>query len=126
MLITRDQARLLGKIAFMGLWQGRFAESENIFTALHMASPERIGPVLGLGMVLAHKGDYPAAIKFFEEKALPLDANDDHVKAWYALALYRNGQADKATPYLESVLATGTADDAKALAQGILDEMKTP
>ena len=58
MPITPETSRLLGKIAFLGLWEGRFVESESIFTALRAAFPERIGPALGLGILHAHKGEY--------------------------------------------------------------------
>jgi tetratricopeptide (TPR) repeat protein len=123
MLIEHEDARLLGKIAFMGLWQGRFTESASIFEALHGAQPDRIGPVLGLGMVHAHKGEYARAAEIFEKQSLAMDPRDDHALAWLGLALYRDGKSGEAQKRLEAVLRNGTAEDAKALARGILDEM---
>jgi hypothetical protein len=123
MLIAQQDARLLGKIAFMGLWQGRFAESEAIFAALGAAQPHRIGPALGLGMVHAHKGEYAKAAELLETKALAIDPKDDHARAWLGLALYRDGKKDQAKKRLDAVLADGEAKDAKELARAILDEM---
>ena len=123
MPIANEDARLLGKIAFMGLWQGRFNESESIFAALRAAQPKRIGPVLGLGMVHAHKGEYAKAAEVLEKQALAMDPKDDHARAWLGLVLYRDGKNAQARPYLEAVLADGSAEDAKELARGILGEM---
>ncbi len=123
MLIAREEARLLGKIAFMGLWQGRFAESESIFAALHAAEPTHIGPLLGLGMMHAHKGDYAKATEILEKQALGIDPKDDHARAWLGLVLYRDGKNEAAKKHLDAVLADGLAEDAKELARGILDEM---
>ena len=123
MLIAREDARLLGKIAFMGLWQGRFAESESIFEALRAANPDRIGPLLGLGMLQAHKGEYAKAANIFETQALALEPKDDHARAWLGLVLYRDGKAEEAKKHLNAVLTEGNAEDAKALAKGILNEM---
>ena len=124
MLISREEARLLGKIAFLGLWQGRFAESASIFTALRDAEPDRIGPVLGLGMVHAHKGEYTKAIEVFEKKALALDPDDEHAKAWLGLALFRDGQKERAGEILRPLAETAKAADAKTLAANILEEMQ--
>ena len=123
MLIPRDDARLLGKIAFMGLWQGRYGESEAIFDALRAAQPDRIGPVLGLSMLHAHKGEYAKAAEMLESKALAMDPKDDHARAWLGLVLYRDGKADQAKKYLDAVLVDGKAEDAKELARGILKEL---
>lgn len=123
MLITREDARLLGKIGFMGLWQGRFAESESIFSALKDADPKRIGPLLGLGMAAAHRGEYARAIDIFQNQALVLDPDDEHAKAWLGLALFRDGNAQKAREILEPVAQNGKAEDAKALAKGVLEEL---
>ena len=123
MLISREDARLLGKIGFMGLWQGRFAESEEIFTALKDAEPGRIGPVLGLGMSFAHRGEYAKAIDIFEKDALALDPEDEHAKAWLGLALFRSGQEARAREILEPLAKGARADDAKSLAKGLLEEM---
>lgn len=124
MLISREDARLLGKVAFLGLWQGRFAESESIFTALRDAEPDRIGPMLGLGMVHAHKGEYAKAIEIFENQALALDPDDEHAKAWLGLALYRDGQTERAAGILQTVAQTAKAEDARELAAGILEELR--
>ena len=123
MLIPPEVARLLGKIAFMGLWQGRFAESEAIFDALGAAQPDRIGPVLGLSMLHAHKGEYAKAAEMLESKALVMDPKDDHARAWLGLVLYRDGKTEQSKKYLNAVLADGQAEDAKNLARGILEEM---
>ncbi|MDR2892615.1 MAG: tetratricopeptide repeat protein [Deltaproteobacteria bacterium] len=124
MLISQDDARLLGKVAFMGLWQGRFVESETIFTALKDAAPERIGPLLGLGMVRAHKGEYAAAIKILEEQALALAPEDEHAKAWLGLALFRDGQTKRAKEILEPLAGVAAGADVKTLAAGLLEEMR--
>ena len=123
MFIAHDDARLLGKIAFMGLWQGRFVESESIFAALRAAQPDRIGPALGLGMVHAHKGAYAKAAEILETQALAMDPKDDHARAWLGLVLYRDGKNEQARRYLDAVLADASAEDAKKLARSILDEM---
>lgn len=123
MLITREEARLLGKISFMGLWQGRFEESESIFSALQSAEPDRIGPVLGLGMAAVHRGDYAKAITIFENDALSVDPEDEHAKAWLGLALFRAGQAARAKTLLEPLAQGAAAEDVKTLAKGVLEEM---
>ena len=123
MLISREDARLLGKVAFLGLWQGRFAESESIFTSLKLAEPDRIGPLLGLGMTYAHRGDYAKAIDVFEKEALALDPEDEHAKAWLGLALFRVEQTERARNILEPLVKDGKVEDAKALAKTILEEL---
>ena len=123
MLINREDARLLGKIGFMGLWQGRFAESESIFAALKDAEPDRIGPLLGLGMAAAHRGDFARAADIFEKEALAVDPNDEHAKAWLGLALFRKGESGKAREILEPLAGSAKAEDAKALAKSLLEEI---
>lgn len=123
MLISREDARLLGKIGFLGLWQGRFVESESIFTALKDAEPGRIGPVLGLGMAAVHRGDYARAATIFERDALAVDPEDEHAKAWLGLALFRSGDAARARGILEPLAEGAKAADAKTLAGELLREM---
>lgn len=126
MLLERETARLLGKIAFLGLWQGRFKESEAIFRALEQMDMSRIGPLLGQGMALAHQGRYDEAATMLRSRALALDPEDDHARAWYGLVLHKGGHDDQARPELERVAASGKAEDAVALAKGILEEMDGP
>ncbi|MDL2290704.1 tetratricopeptide repeat protein [Desulfovibrio sp. OttesenSCG-928-F20] len=123
MSISREQAALLGKVAFMGLWQGRFAESDAIFTALHESTPDRIGPVLGLAMSQAHQGHYAKAIDILQNKALPMHPDDPHAKAWLGLALFKAGQVEKAGAILNELIAKESPDDVHNLAQSILQEM---
>ncbi len=124
MFIDRVNARLLGKIGFMGLWQGKFAESEEIFTALKANDPTRIGPVLGLGLAALHRGENEKAIEILEKEALAIDADDEHAKVWLALAYTRAGQTDKAKALLEPLNNDASlAEDAKIMAQNILEEI---
>lgn len=124
MFIKREQAALLGKVAFLGLWQGRFPESDFIFTALHEVEPQRIGPLLGLAMSQVHQGNYSAAIDILRNKALTVDPMDPHARAWLGLALFRDGQRDKALEVLNELLAAeGVAEDARTLAQNLVEEI---
>ncbi|MDR2161737.1 MAG: tetratricopeptide repeat protein [Desulfovibrio sp.] len=123
MLITREESRFLGKVAFLGLWQGRFLESESIFNALRAANPENIGPVLGLGMLHIHKGDYGKAAEILEKEALRLNPEDAHAQAWLGLALFRAGRKAEAAARLKKVLEDGNGEDSKALAKSLLDEI---
>jgi cytochrome c-type biogenesis protein CcmH/NrfG len=124
MLISRDEAGLLGKIAFLGLWQGRFVESQAIFNAVREAHPDRIGPVLGLGMLHIHKGEFARAAAILEKEALALDPDDAHALAWLGLALFRAGRKEDAVSPLKRVLASGSGEeDAKKLAASLLQEM---
>ncbi len=120
MEFSREDARLLGKVAFLGMWQGRFLESAAIFEALHALEPHRIGPLLGLGMLCIHKGDFQEAVRFFENKVLPLDPQDEYVRAWLGLALMRSGQTEKAKEWLQPLAEQGKEADAKALARELL------
>lgn len=123
MLLERETARLLGKIAFLGLWQGRFRESEAIFKALEQMDVNRIGPLLGQGMALAHQGKYDEAAVLLRDRALAMDPEDDHARVWYGLVLHKSGRDDLARPELERVAARGKAEDAVALARGVLEEI---
>ncbi len=123
MRLEAETARLLGKIAFMGLWQGRFKESEAIFKALEMADSDRIGPLLGQGMALAHQGKYEEAAAMLRDRALALDPEDEHARVWYGLVLHKSGQDDKARPELEKIAAHGRAEDAVSLARNLLAEI---
>jgi Putative Zn-dependent protease, contains TPR repeats len=120
MLLDRDTARLLGKIAFLGLWQGRFKESDAIFKALEANDPSRIGPLLGQGMVLAHQGKHGEASAFFKERALALDPEDEHARVWYALSLLKGGKEADATPLLKELAATAKGNDVAELARQLL------
>jgi Flp pilus assembly protein TadD len=123
MLITQEESRLLGKVAFLGLWQGRFVESESIFNALRAANPDRIGPVLGLGMLHIHKGEYKRAVEILEKEALPLNPNDAHARVWLGLALFRAERRDEAAAWLKKALADDIEADAETLAKSLLAEM---
>lgn len=122
-MLNRETARLLGKIGMMGLWQGRFVESETIFNALAEAEPGRIGPVLGQGMACMHKGDFSEAVRIFQEKALSIDPKDEDAQAWLGAALYRNGQTGEARTVLEALLENGPDGPAKEVARGVLELM---
>jgi tetratricopeptide (TPR) repeat protein len=126
MPITPETSRLLGKIAFLGLWEGRFAESESIFSALRGASPERIGPALGLGILHAHKGEYEKAIEILEQQALALDPADEHARVWLGLALLRAGQKQRAEEFLRPLGEKGLIPDVRELANGLLKEGNAP
>lgn len=123
MPISREQAALLGKVAFLGLWQGRFAESDFIFTALHEADPTRIGPLLGLAMSQAHQGNYAQAVDILQNKAMSVDPQDPHAGAWLGLALYRDGKTEEARKTLAALLEREVPEDVRSLANGILEEM---
>ena len=123
MPIQPETSRLLGKIAFLGLWEGRFVESESIFTALRGASPERIGPALGLGILHAHKGEYGKAVEILEKQALALDPADEHARVWLGLALLRDGQKQRAEDLLRPLRETGAIPDVRELADGLLKEI---
>jgi Flp pilus assembly protein TadD len=124
-VLKREEARLLGKIAFLGLWQGRFVESEAIFNAIRMAEPKRIGPLLGLGMLRIHQGDYKRAVDILEKEALAMDPDDAHALAWLGLALFRAGRKDEAELRLRKVLAGGASASSEVgeLASSLLKEM---
>jgi uncharacterized protein HemY len=124
MSIRPETARLLGKIAFLGLWEGRFAESEAIFTALRGASPERIGPPLGLGILHVHKGEYGKAVDMLEKHALALDGDDEHARVWLGLALLRDGQKDRAGEFLRPLAEKSAIPDVRELAEGLLKEIE--
>jgi Flp pilus assembly protein TadD len=124
-MLKRDEARLLGKIAFLGMWQGRFVESEAIFNAIRMAEPERIGPLLGLGMLRIHQGDYQKAVDILEKEALAMDPDDAHALAWLGLALFCAGRKEEAELRLRKVLAGNASEssEARELACSLLKEM---
>lgn len=123
MLLARDMARLLGNIAFLGMWKGHFTESEAIFTALQADSPLRVGAPLGLALSRIHQGKFTEAIRLLQEKVLPLDPQDAHTRCWLGLALFMGGQLRQAREVLEAVAAEQGSPDAAALSASVLADM---
>lgn len=123
MLLQRDVARLLGSIAFQGMWEGRFAEGESIFRALRSDAPDRVGAPLGLALALIHQGKADQATVLLEQEVLPLDPSDPHTQCWLGLALYMKGEHSRAAALLTTVVQGEHAPDAIALATSLLDDM---
>lgn len=123
MLLQRDTAKLLGSIAFLAMWEGRFAESEAIFHALREDAPDRVGPPMGLALSLMHQGRFGAAVTRLEADVLPLSPQDPHARCWYGLALYMDKQYTRSRDVLKQVADEKTVPDAADLARSLLLEM---
>lgn len=127
MLLEQPMARLLGSIAFLGLWEGCFARSEAIFQAIRAARPEHCGASLGLALAFIHQGRHAEAVRLLEKEVLPLAPDDPHAQCWLGLALHLDGKAGRARSVLRSVLDADPSgrpgNTAAALADSILADM---
>ncbi len=121
MQVTQETASLLGKIAMHGLWSGYIRLSEEIFQNLIPLRKESCGPVLGLAMCYAHRGDHEKGIEILEKMAFPTFKDDPHLLAWYGFMLTMNKNSTRGRAVLEKLMqADSTPEDARKMAQEIL------
>ncbi len=125
MHINDGTAKLLGKIALSGLWSGNIRLSEEIFKNLIPLREGQIGPILGLAMCHAHRGNYAKGIEVLEKQGAKFLQTDPHSKAWYGLMLCMNKNSARGRAVLEKLLAdAGTPEDVYGLAEETLANIK--
>lgn len=114
---------LLGKVGFLASRMGLFDEATGIFGALAATAPDKIGPVLGEAAVLLGKGDLDGAITVLNERALPLDGDDPHARAYLGLAYFMKKETDKARETLAPLAESDQETPPAALARDLMSEM---
>ncbi len=124
MYISQETASLLGKIALDGLWSGYIRLSEEIFQNLIPLRPHSCGPILGLAMCYAHRGDYQKGVDILENMAFPAFEEDPHLLAWYGFMLTMNKNNARGRAVLEKLMQKDTTpEDAKNMAHEILTNL---
>ncbi len=124
MQVTQEIASLLGKIAMDGLWAGNIRLSEKVFNNLAPLREGNCGPILGLAMCAAHKGDYAKGIEIIEKQALPTYENDPHIQVWYGLMLCMNKNSARGQALLQALLKNeNTPEDVRNMAEATLQNI---
>ncbi|MFI3271126.1 MAG: hypothetical protein R3Y11_03340 [Pseudomonadota bacterium] len=120
MLISQDERRLLGKIAFAGMWHGAFSQGEQIFTSLAAQEHKSIGVFLGLAQASMHKGDFDSA-KTHIAAAAALDPQDEHVLIWQAMHSLAIGDTTDGRTALQDLQDKAAHADVSELATSLLN-----
>ncbi len=124
MQVSQEIATLLGKIAMDGLWAGNIRLSETIFNNIIPLREGNSGPILGLAMCYAHRGDHAKGIEIIEKQAFPAHEEDPHVQAWYGFMLCMNKNSSRGRAVLEKLLQNQEIpEDARHMAEAALQNI---
>ncbi len=121
MLLTQEENRFLGKVAFASMWYGLLPQGEKIFANLEQAGLESLGLYLGNAQVHLHKGEFDKA-KNYIDKAAACDAKDEHVRTWTALHAYAVGNVSEAKDILQSLSQTAEDSGIREMAKNLLEK----
>lgn len=110
------------RMAFHGLENGQFMEAHTIARSLLVIRPDHATPHLILAISCIFRNEPVMAIKIITDKALPLEPNNDLVKAFLGLALKDAGYAAQAGELLTS-LCLSKDSEAAATAKEFLSHV---
>ena len=124
MQVEQKERSLLGKIGFMACRQCRYDEARAIFDGLQQSDPSKVGPYLGLAVVLMSEGKPGEAAAYLKDTALPILPDDPDLKAYLGLAYFMDKQPEEARKLLAPLAGDGTGGAAASLAKSVLDQIK--
>lgn len=109
------------KMAFHSLENGQFMEAHTIARSLLAIRPDNATPHLILAVSCIFRKEPVMAIKIITDKALPLEPNNDLVKAFLGLALRDAGYAAQGSELL-TLLSLSKDSEAATMAKELLSQ----
>lgn len=111
--VGRQVVQAMTKMAFLALENGQFMGAHTIARSLLVIRPNHATPHLILAMSCIFRNEPVMAIKIITDKALPLEPNNDLVKAFLGLALRDAGYAAQASELLTSLCRSKDSEAAE-------------
>ena len=112
--LASNEIRLLAELGFMAAASGQVAAATEIFDALIQLRPTKAFPYVGKAVALLYVGSFPAAIELLSAATQVVEADQEQIWIYLALAFQRNGIVDKARKIFNHLLDSGELSDVDA------------
>jgi tetratricopeptide (TPR) repeat protein len=109
--LAGNEIRLLAELGFMAAASGQVAAATEIFESLIRLRPKKAFPYVGKAVALLYVGLFPAAIELLSAATQVVEADQEQIWIYLALAFQRNGFEDKARKILNHLLDSGELND---------------
>jgi predicted Zn-dependent protease len=112
--LASNEIRLLSELGFMAAASGQVAAATEIFEALICLRPTKSFPYVGKAVALLYVGSFPAAIDLLLAATQVVDADQEQIWIYLALAFQRSGYVAKSRKILNHLLDSGELSDVDA------------
>jgi len=119
-VLSREHLALMMEVGYILLGMRRFKEAQEVMEGIAVMAPDSDIPLVALGTVAFCQSKFRTAVKYYD-KALKLNSDSSHAKAYRGEALFFMGQVGDAKTQLESVVHDDANGKAGAFAKSLLD-----
>lgn len=122
-MVSAHMLRLLADIGFMATSGGLSPQANQLFRAIGLARPDSVLPHIGNALNCMNMNKHQDALDLLEKKALPMEPENDSIKALIGMALMMMGRNHDSERCLQAICASeGKDPQAVELATNLLTE----
>ncbi|MBU4485228.1 tetratricopeptide repeat protein [bacterium] len=121
--ISREDLVYLMETGYVYLGMQRFKEAKQVFEGIQVMAPNSEVPIIALGQVDFCQGKFSKAVTKYK-KALNIDPDSVHAKAYMGEALFFDNKKDEAIEALKEVVKLDRDGRTANFAQSLLDAIK--
>ncbi|MCY4472098.1 MAG: tetratricopeptide repeat protein [Kistimonas sp.] len=109
-MVSVETLRLLADIGFMATSGGLSPQAAELFRAIELARPDSVLPHIGKALNCMNMKKHQDALDVLEKKALPMEPDNDSIKALIGMALMMMGRNNESERCLQAIASSEDKD----------------